>query len=868
MRYLPSHLPPKGTLYRHKQSSRADASSTFTNNPNIETLYVCTNFLQPRRRRNRMLAKFFRGGTGKGNSVVDYLTRTHDAKGILREPAPEIVKGDPTQIVKLIDSLDFKYKFNSGVISFAPEDNPTEEEQKKIISSFEKVSFPGLEPDQYDLLWVRHSHTSNGRIELHFVTPRVELSTGKSLNISPPGWQNYYCHWRDTWNLQQGWADPTDPARARSYQPGYQALRDAQDKRLQLAGLPTGKKKTDYRKLINNYITQQIELGNISNREDIIAHLEDADIKVTRQGKDYITITNDEIGQKLRLKGGIYQASWQLGEEPRTETRSRETENRADLQTRIKQAEEQLSQRIAKRFSFNTERYQSTPTQSQSLLQNELDNPSSQRYESLNSFLQRQLLDDALSSSPSPADSTTETDPRTTQEPKLASRTLPEQQQREISDSSSQLPRTDRLDLQRTTLHQTLNPTPTTNTNQKNERPRTRANEELIAIRQNLRSGQTAATTSTAAASQTSSELEQQRRRIDRQSSQLDGASRKLRRVKMKRTEELEQFKTQIDLVQYAQNLGYQPDPKKSSTNCIVLKHQDGDKILVGIDQSDRHYFYYSLTDNNDSGSIIDFVQKRQNLNLGQVRKELRPWLPNSHQTISKLIRKVNSKPPQQTTPKLTPTTKDRAKILAQFNSYQTITNHPYLQQRKINSDTLNNPRFKDTIYQDQNQHQNLIFPHQDRDGISGFEIRNTGFKGFSSGGEKALWCSKSGANDRRLVICESPIDCLSYHQLFPDNRTRYLATSGTLSNKQKTLIQSAFEKIHSAGGEIIIATDGDAAGKKIAQELNEIAPKTAQISLHVPKYQKDWNDALKAQIRQEAISQQQQRDLGRGFSR
>ena len=196
-----------------------------------------------------MLVKFFKGGTGKSASPVEYLTRETDSRGVIREPLPEIIKGNPQQTIQLIDSLDFKYKFHSGVISFAPEDAPTEAQQQAIIDSFEKTAFAGLEPDQYDILWVRHSHTSNGRIELHFVTPRVELTTGKSMSIAPPGWQNYYCHWRDKWNYEHQWSDPTDPTRARTYQPGYQALRDAQDKRLELAGLPV-KKKEDYRKVI------------------------------------------------------------------------------------------------------------------------------------------------------------------------------------------------------------------------------------------------------------------------------------------------------------------------------------------------------------------------------------------------------------------------------------------------------------------------------------------------------------------------------------------------------------------------------------------------------------------------------------------
>ena len=262
------------------------------------------------------------------------------------------------------------------------------------------------------------------------------------------------------------------------------------------------------------------------------------------------------------------------------------------------------------------------------------------------------------------------------------------------------------------------------------------------------------------------------------------------------------------------------------------------------------------MKNSTDQGSIIDFVQNRKNLNLGEIRKELRPWTNNNYLPTSRTINKP--------TTKLTPTSKDRYQIIAQFETFSTINNHPYLNQRGITQDIINNPRFQETIYLDKRN--NVIFPHKDQDGICGYEIRNQKFKGFSTGGTKGLWVSNSGQNDLKLVICESPIDCLSYHQLFPDNHTRYFATSGTLSEKQKDLLRNAFENINQKGGEIIIATDKDIGGDEISQELVKIAPNSAQISRHVPRHQKDWNEALQAQIRLEK-EQENQKHNYRGFS-
>src|ERR1700739_4248066 len=89
---------------------------------------------------------------------------------------------------------------------------------------------------------------------------------------------------------------------------------------------------------------------------------------------------------------------------------------------------------------------------------------------------------------------------------------------------------------------------------------------------------------------------------------------------------ELESFKTRIDLRAYAAAHGYQVDKRESWRGSVVMRNGRGDKIIIKRD-SDEHYVYFSVRDDRDHGSVIDFVQFRQNLSLGAVRKELRPWI-------------------------------------------------------------------------------------------------------------------------------------------------------------------------------------------------------------------------------------------------
>ena len=94
-----------------------------------------------------------------------------------------------------------------------------------------------------------------------------------------------------------------------------------------------------------------------------------------------------------------------------------------------------------------------------------------------------------------------------------------------------------------------------------------------------------------------------------------------------------------------------------------------------------------------------------------------------------------------------------------------------------------------------------MIFPHHDRDGLCGYEIKNKDFTGFAPGGTKGLWFSGTFKTDRRLVVAETTIDALSFHCLNPDPNTRYYSVGGD-EPTQPDLITGAVSKMpeHSPG--------------------------------------------------------------------
>jgi hypothetical protein len=288
-----------------------------------------------------MLIKFFPNGTGGGSGPVDYVT-ARDRQG-REDAAPEILRGDPEQTRDLIDGIERKWRYTSGVVSFALEDAPTDAQQERVMDEFERAAFAGLSSDQYDILWVRHSHTEGGRAELHFVVPRVELLSGKALNIAPPGWENHFAPLKDALNFENGWARPDDPARARERQVMFERP-----------------ERMETREEITKYLTNRIEDGAVTDRAGIVQALVDVGLEITREGKDYVSVRDPESEQKFRLKGSIYEAGWttiQFDRAITSENGSRQTEDRGIDSERAQIARQKLERSIAKRAEFNAGHY-------------------------------------------------------------------------------------------------------------------------------------------------------------------------------------------------------------------------------------------------------------------------------------------------------------------------------------------------------------------------------------------------------------------------------------------------------------------------------------------------------------------------------
>jgi len=305
-----------------------------------------------------MIVGFSKHGKGRAQGVLDYLLDENRASsalnyllgdknraGVRRSPLPVVVRGDPTVTGKLIDSSPFKWRYTSGVLSFSAGERITPEMEHKIMDEFETAAFAGLSRDRYDILWIRHAHT--GREELHFLAPRMELATGKSLNIAPPGKasRQLFDTFRSKINAEFGLSDPDDPSRRRML-----SLPSVVAKLKTQPGQSWSACSAQVRQAINDCIAAKVRGGTVANRDQVVCELKAAGFKVVRQGTDYLSVLQPITGKRFRLRGECYRKNWAGVRQHTPAIRGRDA-GRAAVLAR------QLTRLSQTRAEFNLKRY-------------------------------------------------------------------------------------------------------------------------------------------------------------------------------------------------------------------------------------------------------------------------------------------------------------------------------------------------------------------------------------------------------------------------------------------------------------------------------------------------------------------------------
>lgn len=307
------------------------------------------------------------------------------------------------------------------------------------------------------------------------------------------------------------------------------------------------------------------------------------------------------------------------------------------------------------------------------------------------------------------------------------------------------------------------------------------------------------------------------------------------------RGDELEHFKTAINLSELMASFGYRLDRKSSSRSSAAMVHPDGDKLVVARGH-DGHWVYFSVRDHTDNGTAIDFVQRQTGENLGHVRRRLRDWLRSPTAPVRPA--------PESYAQVLEPLTRDLMLVRTRFAAMELLGAHnSYLvEERRIPMELLTQDRFNGLIRRDDRG--NVVFPHYNRDGLCGYEVKNSGFTGFAKGGVKGLWGSRRDDQDEKLVITETAIDALSYAVLCGHRCTRFVSVAGELNTDQPILLALAIQKLPPESA-VVMALDNDEGGDQLSQKITEAYTASGRVDLALiddrPSFRgADWNDVLR----------------------
>jgi len=778
----------------------------------------------------------------------------------------------------------------------------------EMIEEFEGTAYGGI-PEEYrpPTFWTTHSHT--GRLECNFCMPRALIAgTGqlRSINPHPPGAASLklFDAFRDVFNSRYGWADPEAPDRARWTlgEPNWAMKLAAEAAR---AGHQSKKLDTEaISQSAGKLAEAAFRAGQIRCRDDLVHQLKAAGFDVPRVGPHYITIATPG-GHRTRLRGRLFSASFTSPEvlEPPADAPPRLDLAECEARLATHQARRALfhqrryggpgweppavstgpdepppmepivepepaptAKQLGARHRPRPKPNWLPPTLVRSIGDGQIEpaiDDARQRYKArLWLLIFGGTLPDEILMALRHVDRNTRTVRladgavvidhgeriSSTHTTELAIKLMVAEAhakgwRRLTVAGSAEFQRLATAEAQRAGLVVTnpeLQHLVGSMTEGRNEGPDA--------------DGARAATDSRSLAGRddgTRRAADDADRRLDGATGRLERSMRRLGRAARPRAAsvlddraEVARFKADIDLCAVAASVGFAVDGKAGDRNHVVMRHGDGTKIIIGVSEAGHWVFSSNV---GQAGSVIDLLQWRQRLNLGQVRHWLRPWLGEgaNHPRIDPLVYTPRPKP--------VPTPADAMKALAEWESANSTDRSVFLERsRGIVSATLASNRFAGTFRVDERQ--NAVFPYRTRGGIVGTERRNRppaesgkSFKVYSAGGAPGIWVSNGTAKDFRLVVVESPIDAMAHWQMLspPEQAiTRYAAIRAGCAEEDLAALIATMPP----GATVVAACDGDDQGRKYNAWVRDVAARQGTTCTTESPSHGDWNEDLQAQ--------------------
>ncbi|NHN93547.1 DUF3991 and TOPRIM domain-containing protein [Acetobacter sicerae] len=309
--------------------------------------------------------------------------------------------------------------------------------------------------------------------------------------------------------------------------------------------------------------------------------------------------------------------------------------------------------------------------------------------------------------------------------------------------------------------------------------------------------------------------------------------------------EELVRFREDIRCDVVLEKAGYRLDKTESSRNNQKYRRGKGESIVVNHGGRGWWSPHHNATDRHGKGSVIDLVRfLNPGMSLGQARQELRGLLGVAATGAT------FQRAPREDRPRHDPSFMwNRHAVVTRGSAawtYLTLT-------RALPEGLLAHVARQGVLREGVNG--TAWFAHHDNDGtLTGMEMRGPEYRGFSSGGGgKRLFRFRADEGKRpvrRLVICESAIDALSFaaldHTVFRQG-TLYVSTAGGPGPDAWAELKALMASLPQAQGRVIAAVDADAQGDRYAENYIAMGEELGLLAMRLSPDAEfnDWNRVL-----------------------
>ena len=728
-----------------------------------------------------------------------------------------------------------RWSWSSGVLTFS--ETLDDKTKLEIIDEWRETFFCGFLASQYNDLWINHE--DKNRTELHYIMPRLELSSGLAFN---PYFVKRDFHKKDLFqeyiNLKYNLTSFKDNR-------GITSRYDNKNWNNDIANL-----KKDIDKEVLSLITK----GLINNRDEMIEYMREVGFEIAHLGKESISFTHEDVVNKngetfnITMKGKQYGESYRNWESLEAEViRESQTVGRG-VPRDIDKIREELDAIIKKQAHTNRKQYdhkdrrdveqnRDTSTHKNRGEAQQLRESNDEEIIHDGSTRARTLSTNKAKTRGDIGELRDNTDTRQNQRGKDSDKREKTQKEilwRKLRDDTIRTETTRRV-RERERIKRYITKRANQRDEYANERASKRVHRHNTAI--DRRAKRKSITEQKREARRerryhlsfrkiefrdeyhyqaTSTELNRQKNRrvltriiykLTRSIKPIikrckqgfnlrnEAVKQELNRghqsileaLKQRANKEIENFKQKINLASFASFFGYKKDTLNTSLSMAVLR-DDKEEIIIWREIEDNKYSFFNTIDESDRGTIIDFIRHRRDKSLKDIRQLCRDWIktPQNDENIS-----------------LIASTKEMQNLSYYWHKLDKTVSS-YVSFKNLSSSNIKWLRSHDNVLFIKKE-KAFYFKMHSSQNISGIMKVTEKEHSLIEGSQRDIFSIGDVEKAKKVVILEEPLSLLFYRELHHSQDTLYISTMGAdksrvedgllnlLKDKKETSIRLSF---------------------------------------------------------------------------